>query len=73
MTIRNRSWIESANIDGTDFPLANLPLGVIEGEGEDPARIAVPIGDQVLDLRRAVAQGILPGLSPEDGCALHAG
>ena len=71
MTIQNRSWIESANETGNDFPLANLPLGVIDGVGEEPARIAVPIGDQVLDLRRATEQGILPGLRPEDACGLH--
>ena len=72
MTIRNRSWIESANAPGTDFPLANLPLGVIECTGSGPARIAVPIGDQVLDLRQATKSQVLPGLEPEDACALHA-
>jgi len=41
----HRSWVESANRAGCDFPLANLPFGVI-----DPGHIGVAIGDMVLDL-----------------------
>jgi fumarylacetoacetase len=40
-----RSWVESANRAGCDFPLANLPFGVF-----DPGHIGVAIGDLVLDL-----------------------
>jgi fumarylacetoacetase len=47
------SWVESANADGTDFPLQNLPFGRFR-EARDPDwRLGVAIGDQVLDLRAA--------------------
>src|SRR5690606_11865359 len=49
-----RSWVESANEPSTDFPIQNLPFGVFRPRGDD-ARIGVAIGDQVLDLRAAVA------------------
>ncbi|MBC5765660.1 fumarylacetoacetase [Ramlibacter albus] len=49
-----RSWVESANDAGTDFPIQNLPFGRFRraGSGED-FRVGVAIGDQVLDLRAA--------------------
>ncbi len=64
MTIR-RSWIESANDPRCDFPIQNLPFGVIErGDGED-RRVAVAIGDRVLDLKACVEKGILSGQRDE--------
>jgi fumarylacetoacetase len=49
-----RSWVESANIAGTDFPIQNLPFGRFRRAGSSEAwRIGVAIGDQVLDLRAA--------------------
>ena len=54
---RLRSWVESANDGATDFPLQNLPYGRFRRRGsEDPWRIGVAIGDQILDLRVAMAQ-----------------
>ncbi len=48
------SWVASANDPGTDFPLQNLPLGAFRRAGiDEPVRIGVAIGDQVLDLRLA--------------------
>ncbi len=49
-----RSWVESANDPGTDFPIQNLPFGVFrrDGSGEEP-RIGVAIGDQIFDLAAA--------------------
>ena len=48
------SWVESANRDDTDFPLQNLPYGRFKRKAVDePWRIGVAIGDQVLDLRLA--------------------
>ncbi|MBI5157053.1 MAG: fumarylacetoacetase [Acidimicrobiia bacterium] len=44
--------------DGSDFPLANLPYGVIDA-GEGP-RLAVAIGDHAIDLRVAAGVGLLP-------------
>jgi fumarylacetoacetase len=60
-----RSWVESANADDTDFPVQNLPFGAFRRKGVDEApRIGVAIGDQVLDLKLALAQCPWgPGLS----------
>ncbi|MBL8330732.1 MAG: fumarylacetoacetase [Rubrivivax sp.] len=48
-----RSWVESANEAGTDFPIQNLPFGRFRTHGSEPWRIGVAIGDQVLDLKLA--------------------
>ncbi|WP_233855327.1 fumarylacetoacetase [Paraburkholderia sp. HD33-4] len=49
-----RSWVASANDAQTDFPIQNLPFGSFRRRGtEEPHRIGVAIGDQVLDLRLA--------------------
>ena len=53
-----KSWVESANSDGTDFPVENLPYGVFSNNGEAP-RCAVAIGDRVLDLAALEAAGLL--------------
>jgi len=46
-----RSWVESANEPGCDFPIQNLPFGIFGRKGEDEApRGGVAIGDQILDL-----------------------
>jgi fumarylacetoacetase len=48
------SWVASANEAGTDFPIQNLPYGRFRRAGtEDPLRVGVAIGSQVLDLRLA--------------------
>ena len=44
-----KSWVESANLDGTDFPIQNLPYCRFDTDDDAP-RIGVGIGDQVLDL-----------------------
>ncbi len=52
-----RSWVASANQRACDFPIQNLPLGRFRRAGNDePWRIGIAIGDQVLDLRLARAQ-----------------
>ncbi|MBX3173820.1 MAG: fumarylacetoacetase [Gemmatimonadaceae bacterium] len=66
-----RSWVESAQAEGSDFPIQNLPLGAFRiGEGA-AARLGVAIGDRVLDLRRAGEHGFLDGLHADivDACA----
>ena len=46
-----RSWVESANEPGGDFPIQNLPFGIFKRKGaKEPARGGVAIGDQILDL-----------------------
>ncbi|MDB5958118.1 fumarylacetoacetase [Ramlibacter sp.] len=53
-----RSWVVSANEADTDFPIQNLPFGRLRRAGSSDAwRIGVAIGDQVLDLHAALAQG----------------
>lgn len=57
-----RSWVESANAEGSEFPIQNLPYGVFDdGKG---ARMGVAIGDHVLDVGR-VAHGLDPALFAE--------
>ncbi len=52
-----RSWVESANAPDSDFPVQNLPYGAFRRLGQDePLRIGVAIGEQILDLRQARAQ-----------------
>jgi fumarylacetoacetase len=55
-----QSWVESANVAGTDFPLQNLPFGVFQPRGStDDARVGVAIGDCILDLRGMQSAGSL--------------
>ncbi|MCC7000490.1 MAG: fumarylacetoacetase [Deltaproteobacteria bacterium] len=52
-----KSWVTSANDGATDFPVQNLPYGRFRRAGTDePWRIGVAIGDQVLDLKLAREQ-----------------
>jgi fumarylacetoacetase len=52
-----RSWVESANRVGCDFPVQNLPFGVFRLAGSE-ARVGVAIGDQVLDVSVAGRRGL---------------
>jgi fumarylacetoacetase len=54
-----RSWLPSANVEGADFPLQNLPFGVFRATPSDRTRIGVAIGDRVLDLAAALEAGCL--------------
>ncbi|MFI5256461.1 MAG: hypothetical protein ACHQRK_04300, partial [Gemmatimonadales bacterium] len=67
------SWVESAQIDGSDFPVQNLPFGLFRTPGLPP-RPGVAIGDQVLDLAAAREAELLEGgnSSIVDAC-VHAG
>lgn len=60
-----RSWLASANAQGTDFPLQNLPLGIVSG------RLAMAAGDQWLDVGAALDAGLLASLTPEVHAALR--
>jgi len=52
-----RSWVASANAPDSDFPVQNLPFGAFRRKGSDePLRIGVAIGDQILDLKLARQQ-----------------
>jgi fumarylacetoacetase len=57
-----KSWVESANRPGTDFPIQNLPFGVFRHVGSDELpRIGVAIGDQILDMTGAEMDGFFQG------------
>ncbi|HTQ76441.1 MAG TPA: fumarylacetoacetase [Burkholderiales bacterium] len=46
-----RSWVESANAPGCEFPIQNLPFGVFRRKGsKETPRGGVAIGDRILDL-----------------------
>jgi fumarylacetoacetase len=66
-----RSWLESANRPGGDFPVQNLPLGAMH-RGDGAGRLAVAIGDHALDLQRAVDAGVVVGLPAEVVAACRA-
>ena len=52
-----RCWVPSANDPGTDFPIQNLPFGRFRrARSDEPWRIGVAIGAQILDLKLALAQ-----------------
>ena len=50
-----RSWLDSANADGCDFPIQNLPFGVFRTEGSAP-RGGVALGDRIIDLATLAAR-----------------
>ena len=46
-----RSWVESANAPGCDFPIQNLPLGIFRRRSaRESPRGGVAIGDRIFDL-----------------------
>ena len=46
-----KSWVESANEPGCDFPIQNLPFGVFRRKrSKEQPRGGVAIGEQILDL-----------------------
>ena len=57
-----RSWVESANAAGCDFPIQNLPFAVFRRKGSaEPFRGGVAIGDMVLDVGAVHAAGVFSG------------
>ena len=54
-----RSWVDSANQPGAEFPIQNLPFGVFAAASPT---IGVAIGDQILNLRACAEIG---WISPE--------
>lgn len=64
-----RSWLDSANAPGTDFPVQNLPFGVFSRRGEAHARVGAAIGDQVLDVDACRQLGLVEGRAAEAAMA----
>ena len=46
-----KSWVESANEDGSCFPIQNLPFAIYRPSGSSDYRAGVAIGRHILDLR----------------------
>ena len=56
------SWVASANLPGTDFPIQNLPFAIFRRkDSAETFRGGVAIGDQVLDLAALSSKNILNG------------
>jgi fumarylacetoacetase len=67
-----KSWVESANRPGADFPIQNLPFAVFRRAGSSAAfRGGVAIGDQILDLAALHELRLLSG-SAADALAVCA-
>jgi fumarylacetoacetase len=64
---KRRSWVESANVDGCDFPIQNLPLGVFQTRAGATPYLGIAIGDEILWVG-----SWLPGESLNAYCALPA-
>jgi hypothetical protein len=47
-----RSFVESANLPGSDFPIQNLPFGVFRLSASEQPRVGVAIGDQIVESPR---------------------
>ena len=54
-----QSWVESANVAGSDFPIQNLPFGVFRRRDVGTnARVGIAIGDRILDLAGMHSEGL---------------
>ncbi len=53
---KRRSWVLSADTDDTDFPIQNLPWGVLS-EADGVKRVGVAIGDMIADVTALEADG----------------
>ena len=57
------SWLASANVAGTDFPIQNLPFAVFRRQGTSEAfRGGVAIGDQIIDILNMREGSMIIGL-----------
>lgn len=65
-----KSWVETANMPETDFPIQNLPYGIYRkrGSAETP-RAGVAIGNQILDVAAAAAS--LNGAAADAAALCH--
>ncbi len=68
MAVSRQSWVGSANKADCDFPLQNLPYGMVRHG--DQSFIGVAIGDQILNLRVCAQDGLLAPLAGQivDAC-----
>lgn len=63
-----RSWVDSANDPGTDFPIQNLPLCsfIREHEGHEHVHDGVAIGEHILDVTALWEAEVFPA-EPTEG------
>ena len=55
-----QSWVESANVGSSDFPVQNLPFGVFrQRKAGAEARVGIAIGDRILDVAGMRNEGLL--------------
>ncbi|MBV6305194.1 fumarylacetoacetase [Candidimonas humi] len=61
-----QSWVPSANLPDTDFPIQNLPFGVFKNKQHAASyRCGIAIGDQILDLAALMERNLLTGTTAE--------
>jgi fumarylacetoacetase len=54
-----QSWVESANLASSDFPIQNLPFGIFRRRHAGAeASVGVAIGDRILDLAGMQSEGL---------------
>ncbi|HVT40364.1 MAG TPA: fumarylacetoacetase [Gemmatimonadaceae bacterium] len=59
-----RSWVAGAQAPGTDFPVQNLPFGIVRRGAAERPRVGIAIGDEVLDCLAAERAGCFDELPP---------
>jgi len=56
------SWLESANLENSDFPIQNLPFASFKLKADNADfRVGVAIGNQVIDLKALFALNVFDG------------
>jgi len=64
-----QSWVESANVAGSDFPIQNLPFGVFRRrDASAEAGVGIAIGDRIVDIAGMRSEGLFA----EEGASLAA-
>ena len=59
------SWVDSANEPDIDFPVQNLPYGVYTDPQTGRPKVGIAIGDMILDVTAALAQGVIGGAADD--------
>ncbi len=62
---QRKSWVDSANRVGSDFPLQNLPFCAFETSPAEEVHLGAGIGDFVLDLHATASAGLFDHLGAE--------
>jgi len=55
-----QSWVESANLERSDFPIQNLPFGAFRGrDANGRTKAGIAIGEHIVDIDGIAAEGLL--------------